>query len=193
MFNRFFILFAAIMSAIALLWLVMAQPVFAAADVAVSVRYDPLLPDPNDVAVGDTITATVYSTSASNQSVNTWAFYMDYDPSIISATSVTRLYPIAGLDFCTVAVGFDNMAGKILGECADVGFGGGVTTDNLDVLQITFEVVTTNITFSLSFDAVCDGPTNSECFQAVDGGVNQIATYNQSTGNPLAVALQSVG
>lgn len=191
MFNRLFVLLATVMSTIALIALVMAQPVFAAADLNVAIRYDPLLANPNSVQVGDTITAVVHSTSASDQSVNTWAFYMDYDPSIIQATSVTHLYPINGTDFCPVAVGFDNVVGKIVGECADLA--GGTTTNNLDILQVTFEVMTTNTTFSVTFDTVCDGSANNECFQAIDGGVNQIATYSQSINNPLAVTLQSVG
>lgn len=191
MFKRITILLVNFMSVIALLGFVMAQPVFAAPDINVSIRYDPVLTNPNDLQVGDIITATVHTTSASNQSVNAWGFYLDYDPSILQANSVTRLYPINGTDFCPVALTFSNTTGRIVGECADLG--GGTTTDNLDVLQITFEITQTNTTFSVTFDTVCDGPTNSDCFQAVSGGFNQIMTYNQSTNNPLAVALQSVG
>ncbi|MCP4358983.1 MAG: hypothetical protein GY796_13265 [Chloroflexi bacterium] len=177
--------------AFALLWLAITTPAAAANDVAVSITFNPPLTNPNSLAVGDILTATVSATSASNQFVDTWGLYMDFDPAILHVNSVTRLYPITGSDICIVPVGFDNVTGKIMGECADLG--GGTTTDGLDILEIEFQVLVTDTWFNLTFDQVCDGVGNDDCFQALYSGINQIATYNDALSNPLAVTLQTMG
>lgn len=175
--------------AFALLWLVLASPVAAEPNLVASIVFGPEVTTPtNTLIVGDTFTATVHTTSASNQSVNAWGMYLNFDPAILQVNSVTRLYPITGSDFCPVPLSFNNTTGRIIGECADLG--GGTTTNELDVLEITFEVLETKTRFDVTFDMICDGAGNSECFQAVNGGANQITTYINASNVPLAVSMQ---
>lgn len=174
----------------ALLWLMVASPAMAAADLVASFVFGPEVTYPtNNLGVGDTFTATVHITSASNQLVDTWGIYVNYDPTVVQVNSWTRLYPINGFDLCTVPETIDNAVGRIYAECTDLG--GGTTTDGLDVLEITFEVLQTDTLFDVTFDTVCDGTGNSECFRALSGGVNQIATYNDGTNVPLAISLDA--
>ncbi len=178
--------------ACALLWLAGATPAKADADLVASIAFTPPLTDPNGLGVGDTFIATVQMSSATGQVINTWGLYMDFDPAILQANSVTRLYPINGTHICLVPIGFNNTTGQIVGECADMGPSGGTAATNLDVMEIEFEVLQTDTRFDLTFDQVCDGTGSDDCFQALDsGGVNQIAAYNDETGTPLAVTLQA--
>lgn len=177
------------MMIVAVLWLGITSPVSADADLVASFVFGPEVTYPtNTLQVGNTFTATVRTTSTTNQPVDTWGIYINFDPTVVQVNSWSRTYPRT-IDICTVPETTDNVNGRIYAECTDLG--GTTTTDGLDVLEITFEVLQTDTTFDVTFDTVCDGAGNAECFQALRTGVNQIAFYNDSNNVPLAVSLQS--
>ncbi|MCB0058165.1 MAG: hypothetical protein KDE45_14105, partial [Caldilineaceae bacterium] len=144
---------------------------------------NPPLPDPNPLQVGDTFIATVTLSSASSQAVDTVGMYMTYDHTKVQVNSATAL----NASFCLVPVSYDNVNGTIAGDCAILGG----TPANLDVLRVEFQVLETNTHFDLAF-VPCATPTSVNCFGAYSGGSNQIATYLNALGTPLAVTLQTL-
>lgn len=177
--------------AFALLWLAGAMPAKADTDLIASIVFTPPLTDPNGLNVDDTFIVTVHMASATDQVIDTWGLYLNFDPAVLQANSVTRLYPISGSDFCPVSADFNNTTGQIVGECTDLG--GGVAATNLDVMEIEFQVLQTDVYTAITFDQVCDGNGSDDCFQALVGGLNQVAAYNDEPNTPLSVTLQTVG